>query len=203
MYDELDILREIGSTAAGHGSIALSEILGRKIVLEVPSVDIITYQETPKKLISKKLEIATFSKIYEGFPGGVVFILDAKNALKLVDLSCKIRIEEKKLSVLVEIGLSLIREIGSIIVGSYLDALGSMFRKVIIPSFPTLMSSTIDDILFLMFSLYGTDEYACLIETIFQESKEDIRGGFYLILSPEGFKEIRDACKSLLEERKK
>ncbi len=33
MQDELDILREVGSIAAVHGSIALSEILGKRINL--------------------------------------------------------------------------------------------------------------------------------------------------------------------------
>jgi len=39
MKDEMDILREISSIAAGHGSIALSEMMGKKLNLELPSLE--------------------------------------------------------------------------------------------------------------------------------------------------------------------
>lgn len=201
MNDELGILKEVGIITAGHGSIALSEILGRKIVLDVPSVKIIAPREASKTINPEKIAIAIFSRIFKGFEGGGAFILDGRDALKLIDLSFKIRQEEKGSSgLLVETGLSLIRDIGNIIVDSYLNALGSMFKTVNIPSIPTLISGTIDEILYLILSPYGTPEYACLIETIFKEPREDIGGGFYLVLSPKGIKDVRDACKMMLED---
>ena len=86
---------------------------------------------------------------------------------------------------------------------SYLNALGSLFDQMIVPSVPTLISGTMDEIIYLMLSPYGSKEYACMIETIIQEVRGDIRGGFYLILSPKGIQDVRDTCQLLLKERKK
>jgi hypothetical protein len=76
-----------------------------------------------------------------------------------------------------------------------------MLGEVIIPSFPTLISGTFDDVLSLMLALYGTDDYAVVIEAIFEEEKENIEGGFYFILSPQGIKDIKDACKRILKNK--
>jgi len=48
MQDELNILRKVGSITTAHGSIALFEILGRRINLSVPSKDIISCNGVPK-----------------------------------------------------------------------------------------------------------------------------------------------------------
>jgi len=201
MPEEIDILKEVGIITAGHGSVALSNILERKITLDVPSVNIISSEEIPKHIETERISMAVFSRIFEGLEGGGAFILDGKNALKLIDLSYKIKQDTGQLGGLVETGLSLIKDIGNIIVDSYLNALGSIFKKVIIPSIPTLISGTIGEILYLMLSPYGAKEYACLIETIFEEPREKIRGGFYLILSPQGIKDVRNACELMWRRR--
>jgi chemotaxis protein CheC len=58
MKDEMDILREVGSIAVGHGSIALSEMLGRKINVELPSLELITADAMLQRLSSSN-ELAT------------------------------------------------------------------------------------------------------------------------------------------------
>jgi len=66
MKDELDILKEVGNIAAGHGGVALSEILDKKIILEVPSVEIISAQRVPKSMNLEKLGIAVFFSAFSG-----------------------------------------------------------------------------------------------------------------------------------------
>ena len=118
MRDEMGILREVGSIAAAHGSIALSRILGRKINLSFPSTDIISCRGVPSKLNVDKLGIAVISDLITGLNGKVLFLLDEKNAFKMVDISYNIRKEDKKTGTLTEIGLSLIKEVGSIVTGA-------------------------------------------------------------------------------------
>lgn len=197
MRDELDILKEVGTITAGHGSIVFSEILDKKISLNVPSVKFISPGELNQNISVGKTATATFSRIYKGFEGGGAFVLDGSSSSRLIDISYVPDLENKSVSYVVESGLSLLKDIGNVIVDSYLNALGTMFDRVIIPSVPTLINGTIDEILYLILSPYGKKNCACIIETIFAEFQENIKGSFYLILSSQGMNDVRDACKKL------
>ena len=115
MHDELDIIREVGSIAASHGSIALSEILGKKIYLTIPSVDMVSCEGVSNKIDLDRMGIAVICRITTGIQGQAVFILDEKNAFKLINVSARIAEEDKRSSVMTELGLSTIKEIGNIV----------------------------------------------------------------------------------------
>ena len=200
MYDELDILREVGSIAAGHGSIVLSSMLSRNITLNVPSVDIIACDEIPKNISLKNIDTAVFSQLFEGFEGAAAFILDQKSVFKMIDLYCRVEGNEPP-SKVTETALSFIREIGNIIIGAYLDVLSSVVRKAIVPPYVTIISGNIDNIMYLIFSPYERDNYACFIETIFEEPKDEIKGWFYLILSADSADELRRRLKETLDKK--
>lgn len=200
MKDELDILREVGSIAAAHGSIALSEILGKKINLLLPSIDIITSEGISTRINVAEAGIAVISRFASGLKGESVFLLDERNAFKLIGLSCKIEEEEKKLEVLTEVGLSTIKEIGNIVTSAYLSAIGMILKKVILSLPPTLISGTVDEILNIILSSSESDGYAIFIEAVFEEPQEKIKGGFYLVLGQQAASDIKDACKRMLAE---
>jgi len=199
MKDEMDILREVSSISAGHGSIALSDILGRKINLRLPSLDILPGEMIFNKINFDQIVVSVSSHILTGLKGNVLFVLDEKSAFKLIDMCYRINKEEKKEGLLTEMGMSLIKEIGSIIIASYIGALSLMLRTLIIPSIPTLVSGPIQEIIGIAISPYGGEEYILLIEAVFEEPQERIRGGFYLVLNPEAMKYVQDACKKMLK----
>lgn len=200
MQPELDILKELGNIAAGHGGTALSEILGRRIDLEVPVVDIITCENLSKVKLEGENVMVISSKILTGLKGEVVFFLKEKEAFKLIDLSAKAKeaILGRKTYVFTEIGISLIKEIGSVAICSYLSTLGLFLKKVIVPSFPILLSGSFDEILGITLSFYKKEEdYAYLIETIFKIEDEGSGGSFYFILPPQTAASLTQACKEI------
>lgn len=132
--------------------------------------------------------------------GEIVFLLDEKNAFKLIDLSYKLKVEDKKISALTEVGMSLIKEIGSIVICAYVCALSMILNRLILPPPPTLISGAIEEILRTILSGYQNEGYAVLIEAVFEESKEKIKGGFYLVLTPEAASDIKETCKKILEK---
>ena len=200
MQDELGILREIGSIAASHGGTALSEILGKKIHLAVPSLDIITTDSVSSKIDIAKIGIAVISRLSTGLKGQAVFLMDEENAFKLIEISNKIKDEDKKSDVLTEVGISTIKEIGNIVTSAYLNAISMMVKKIILALPPTLISGTMNEILNIILTSSGEDNYALLIEAMFEEPQEKIKGGFYLVLTPEAASDIRKACKKILAE---
>ncbi len=200
MQDEMDILREVGSIAAAHGSMALSEILGKKITLLIPSIDIISTSGIPKKMGIKDTGIAVICRIFTGLRGESVFILDEKNAFRLLGLSHTISDDVKKSEAITEMGMSTIKEIGNIVINAYLGAISVMLKKVILSLPPTLISGTIDEMLNIVITTSGVDDYALLVEAVFEEPQEKIKGCFYLVLSQKAASDIRESCKQMLED---
>jgi chemotaxis protein CheC len=203
MNDELNILREVGSIASAQGSKALSEILGRQITLNMPTTDVISYSNIPIQGKMGMVAVAIFSRLVKGLPGEIVLILNEKDAFKLITLSYTLREEDKNVGIFTECALSFVKEIGNIIIGSYIQALSSILKRDIRTSTPTLMSGTFDIILEAIFSSYSDEDFAFLIEAVFEEPQEKIKGGFFLALTQKAAADIKEVCKQILEDLEK
>ncbi len=198
MKDELDILKEIGSISAGQGSVALSEILGRRINLTVPSLETVSSSEACKKLSDDQIVISIYSSILTGIQGKILFLLEEKSAFKLVDLCySKVSHDDKRSSLFTEMGMSLIKEVGNVVTSSFVGALSMILKILIIPSIPTLSSGPAKQILSMASS--SGEDFVLFIETVFEEPQQKITGSFYLVLDPNTAKFIQDACKKLLD----
>lgn len=200
MKDEMDMLREVGSIAAAHGSIALSSILERKIEVKFPDLEVFHPADKLTDMKTGTVSIAIFSKILTGLKGSVAFVLDEKNAFKIIDLSCDMSRDRRNPGLLTELGLSVIKEIGNVVISSYLNSLSLILRRVIIPPLPSLISGSLEDILKIILNRQIKEEYVYFIRAFFREPRTDISGYFYLILNSEAVKDIRSGCKKLLEE---
>jgi len=199
MKDEMDILREVGSIAAGHGSIALSEILGTTINVEMPSLDILPISQISKKIPANNIVISVACNILSGIKGEIVFVLEEKSAFKLVDLCYRVHPDDKKGSRFTEMGLSVIKEVGNVIISSYVGALSMILKTIVIPSIPTLVSGSIQQSLNMVVAPYSKEASVLFAEAVFVEPNARINGSFYLILTDEAMLYIQKACKKLLE----
>lgn len=199
MKDEMDILREVGSIAAGHGSIALSEMMGRKLNVELPSLEMVSAPEVIGRIKADQVVISVACNILSGIKGEIVFVLDERSAFKLIDLCYRAHPEEKKSGLFTEMGLSLIKEVGNIIISSYVGALSMILKTVVIPSIPTLVSGSLQQVLSMVISSYSNESYILLVEAIFLEPQEKITGKFYLVLNAETIRTVQESCKKILD----
>jgi len=202
MKDEFDILKEIGSISAAHGSTALSEILGRRINLCIPSVDIIPCGEMPKTINVEGTIISLQTQILTGLRGKVFFMLEEKSAYKLIDLCYKPTEKIKQGSIFTEMAMSLIKEVGNVVISAYINSFGYFLKKLIIPSLPVLVNAPFLEVMKLA---VGTerDDYVLAIESIFEEPQEKIKGNFWLLLSHQAAEDIKNACKKYLMDLEK
>lgn len=199
MHDELDILREVGSIASGHGSTALSEILKRQVSLSFPSVDIITTREMPSRINAGEIMFAVFCRMLTGLEGEVAVILNKENACRLINLSCEAGAKEMtNTSLVTEYSLSALKEIGNIIIASYVNSLSLMFKKAIIPPIPTLVSGSVDEALSVILSSHWDVDYCYFIEAVFEEVKGGLKGGFSLIITPYAARDIKEMCRKMI-----
>ncbi|OQX86437.1 MAG: hypothetical protein B6D55_06120 [Candidatus Omnitrophica bacterium 4484_70.2] len=203
MQDKLDILKEVGTIAAAYGSIALSEILGKKINLIAPSVELISSLNIEKKLSFEGMVISLQSQILSGIEGRIIFLLGEKDVYKLVNLYYKPIEEIKKGSVFTEMGISLIKEIGGVVISAYVSALGYFLKRLVIPSLPVFINAPLQDIIRIITTTYAQEEYVILIESVFEEVNEGIRGNFWLALTSQTVEDIQNTCQKILENLEK
>lgn len=201
MKDEMDILREVGSIAAGHGSIALSEILGRTIKLDFPSMDIVPTDVLLGKITTDQIVVSVACNILSGLKGEILFVLEEKSAFKLVDMCYRASGSEKG-SLFTEMGLSVIKEVGNVIISSYVGAMSLILKTIVIPSIPTLVSGSIQQALNMAMAPYSQEQYIMFTEAVFSEPTERISGSFYLVLNGDAMQFIQTSCKKLLESLK-
>lgn len=199
MKDEMNILREVGSISAAHASTALSEILGTKISLNLPSLNIINTQTMLNKLAAERIVVSVYSQMLSGLKGNILFLLDEKSAFKLIDTCYNIDEKRKKNSLLTEMGTSIIKEVGSVVISSYIGSLSIILKTLIIPSVPTLVNGPIQQIMNMALSSFDEEKDLLLIETFFEEPRQKIEGSFYLALNSEVVKDIMRACKKMLK----
>lgn len=199
MKDEMDILREVGSIAAGHGSIALSEMMGRKLNLELPSLEMVPAPAVAGRIHADQAVLSVACNILSGIKGEIIFVLDEKSAFKLIDMCYRAGPDDKKSGLFTEMGLSLIKEVGNIIISSYVGALSMILKTVVIPSTPTLVSGSLQQVLFMAVSPFSQDSVILFVEAVFVEPQEKISGKFYLVLNADTIRTVQESCKKILD----
>ena len=201
MKDEMDILREVGTIAAAHASTALSTVLGKKINLYLPTVEILPADDIGSAMGRKDMKYVVENEILSGLEGKIVFILDEKDAYKFINSCCQLPDYTDK-GDLTEVCISLIKEIDNIVISSYANALSSLLNKIIIPSLPVLINAPFETIARLLINDYRKEKYVMSINTVFEQTEEQIKGCFWILLTPKSVEEIKDGCKKILESAK-
>ena len=123
-----DVLREIGNIGAGNAATALATMLGTKVDMTVPKVELVDFSDMGETLGGEEQIMAgIYLQISGDITGSIMFLLEEKSAHELVahlmgtgDAS----FEEGQ--PFTEMEQSALSEIGNIIVGSYLNSLSRL-----------------------------------------------------------------------------
>ena len=201
MNDEMDILREVATTASAHGSSALSEMLKRKVILRVPEVSEVRMDALNEDARSDEFVVSVQSRILNGLEGQIIFALDERTAFRFINLCCPG--ENSTVSGFrTEMGFSVLKEIGNIVMGAYVGALSMFLKIVVIPAIPTLISGALGEIIKTSILTLG-DTRIFLLDTVFEVAEEEVRGKIYFILTQEARGKIQEAGKKILESLSK
>jgi len=191
MFDEfdlspaqLDAMREIGNIGAGNSATALSQLVNKKIDMNVPKVSIIPIEEVPELVGGPdSLIVAVFLRVYGYAPGSILFLLPNQNAFYLVDdLMAR---PHGSTQVLDDMSISALKEVGNILSGSYLGAFSHFTNIPMLPSIPSLamdMAGAILNVVILQLGQMG--DRAMVIETKFLTQDDSINGHFFLVPDP-------------------
>ena len=188
----VDFLKELGNIGAGNATTAIAQMLGLRLMMEVPRVKLLTFQELGGAIWEEEETVAgIFLELNNDIKGSMMFLLNMDSAHYLVNhLMCR---DQEYNEPFDEMDASALKEIGNIISGSYLSALSSMTQMVITPSVPFLaidMAAAILSVPAIQFGQYGDN--ALLIETEFGDDIK-IKGYFILMPEPDSYEKILGA----------
>ena len=181
---QLDALREIGNVGAGNSATALSQIINKRIDMNVPKVALVPIEAVPDLVGGPDtIVVGVFLRVYGRAPGNILFLLPQKSAFYLVDtLMGRAHGTTTKLDFMDE---SALMEIGNILSGAYLNAFFNFTHISMLPSIPALamdMAGAILNVILVQLGQMG--DQALVIETEFLAEDDGINGHFFLVPDP-------------------
>ncbi len=173
-----DALKELGNIGAAHAATALSQMLGQKIEMTVPKVDLVkrTQIEKSEKSIDK-MGISIYTDVYGKITGKILIFFEYSNALNLV----KMLMQNKDISGITEIEESALKEVGNILSSSYLNAISTLIDGILLPSIPAITIDSLTGVLsFFSNKFKGVIQNALWIKTELRSETNTIVGDFFL-----------------------
>lgn len=132
-----DALQELGNIGAGSAATALSQLLGRDVDLDVPSVKIVPVEKITEKLAAEnKIVAAVYLRVFGEIRARTLLIFPQDRVMTMLDLLMR-----RKPGETVEFGeteQSALKEVGNIIISAYLNAIAKFIGLNSVPSVPAL-----------------------------------------------------------------
>ena len=178
----VDVLREIGNVGAGNATTAIASMLGIRIDMSVPKVELLEASRLGSAICPEdEIIVGIFLEVQTDIEGSMMFLMRMDSARFLVNkLMGRDAEDEKEFD---DMDLSALKEIGNIIAASYLNALSTMTNLIITPSIPYIavdMAASILSVPAIQFGQFGDN--ALFIQT---EVGDDVMINGYFILMPE------------------
>ncbi len=176
-----DVLKELGNIGTGNAVTALSKMLGQKVDMKLPKVQLLTFAELTECIGNPDDETVGVLLLVEGdITGMMMYVASIDSARYIVKLLTGIENNDVRFS---DMELSVLHEIGNIMAGAYLSALSDLTHLKIIPSVPHVQIDMAAAILSVPAIEFGKiSDKVLLIETSFSD---DINTDGYFILMPD------------------
>ena len=183
---QLDALKEVSNIGAGNAATALSMMIGKKVDMSVPAVNIIKLDDIVQE--NGEVEVAgTVVRVLGDIAGNILLVFEKSTAENVIE-----KLVGSRQSPESEMGSSVLCEIANIISASYMNSIAQLTNLDIAPSVPATSYDMLGAILtttFIESNQY--DEYILDIETVFlDDTEENIGGHFYYIPMPGSLEKI-------------
>lgn len=189
---ELDILTEIGTIGAGNATTSLSVLLNSKLYMKIPKVSFMNFDDFVESIGGADNVIAgVMSNITGEIEGFVLFAMDIKDAHRLVNRLLGIELSE--INAFNDIDLSAVKEIGNILISSYLSSIETLTGISIRPSNPMLSIDMAGAILSFPAVVNSREHDDVLrIESQFEGEDLSIEGHIMMIADTQSYMIIRN-----------
>jgi chemotaxis protein CheC len=171
----IDILKEIGNIGAGNAATSLSQMLSKRIDMNVPEVSLLDYENVINSIGGAENIVVGILVSFEGEIEGVILFLLKKEFVHMI-LNSLLGTELHSFEDISEMEMSALSEIGNIMVSSYVNSISSLTNMAIditVPSLNIDMSGALLDAVTAEFSeaadrvIFIREKYFCQEETIY------------------------------------
>ena len=172
---QMDVLKEIGNIGAGNAATSLSNMLSKRIEMNVPEVSLLDYNDIIDSIGGAESIVVGVLIGFEGDIDGVILFLLKKEFVHLI-LNSLIGTELKNFEEVSELEMSALSEISNIMVSSYVNSISSLTNmniNVTVPSLNIDMSGALLDSVTAEFSeiadkaVFIKEKYYCMNETVY------------------------------------
>ena len=186
---QLDALKEVSNIGAGNAATSLSTLMGTKIDMSVPNMNVIPFDELYDSYKENEV-VAVLVKVLDDIEGSILYVFNEDVAINIIS---KMTLEKE--NKLTDMGLSVIGEIGNIISSSFMNSIADFIGLKVTASVPAVVNDMISAILVSTFIETGQYQDCVLdIETLFiGDEDNNIGGHFYFIPSPGSLKKILES----------
>lgn len=191
--NQLDVLREIGNIGAGNAMTALAQMLQRKVDMKVPKAALFEFRDLGEVIGGEETIMAGVYMQVEGdIQGSMMFLLEKESSKHLVDqmLGGYGGSDSDEFN---EMEMSVLKEIGNIMTGAYLNSLADLTGLKIYPTTPDLavdMAGAILSVPAIEFGVLG--DKILMIQTIFSDDVA-IDGFFILVPDLSSYRKIMES----------
>lgn len=193
---QIDVICELGNIGAGNAATALSGLLGEKIEMSLPKVEIVPLADIPSMSGSPDTPVVGGVVNMSGdLTGQIMMILGMKEARNMAGVVCGRGGAACGASgdSLTELGMSALGEVMNILAGSYLSAISSLTGLVIIPSIPYVCADMVGSVLSIVAIECGeAGDSALFFRTSFSNVMDSIACDFFLLPDRASYKKLMD-----------
>lgn len=180
---QLDALREIGNIGSGNAATALAEMLDCPVEISVPQIGILEYPEVIERLGGpEQILTGLLFQMSGDVHGMILFLLKQDFARMVLQELMGVPISED--ANLDEMAISALGEVGNIMAGSFVNAIGEMTGLTIEISVPDLCIDMAGAVLSTPAIYYAniSDKIICIEDEL---GHKDIHAGTHVLMVPE------------------
>jgi chemotaxis protein CheC len=201
--EERDILQEVMNIAFGSAAADLAEVIDIYVVLSVPTIRVMQTIDLPEYIRS---EVKSYDKVsiveqsfiakFKGvalliFPSGI-----GRALLGILNRDNENTLESDPVEALEQEALM---EVGNILVGACVSKVAELLGDVVIYSPPRVIIENLSQDA-ISSDLFGSDNTAIILQTVFHFNGADISGLLFLICSNESVGWLRQALNEFVKQ---
>lgn len=194
--EQLDALKEIGNIGGGNAATALSQLLGKRISVNVPQIKLLSLDKLSGSefmIEPEELSIAVSLKILGKLKGGMLVLLTQRNALSMIDILMHRKIGSTEIFTFTAMDESALLESAHILCCSYLNAVGEFLGLYqLVPSITQAAIDKVDRLSKVLIKRFISDDVRYIVPIENHLVIEDIEFSLFVIflLESESLKKI-------------
>ncbi len=202
LKSQLASLKTVGDVGASNASKALAQMIDKEVKVNVSKVSMVDVERMPEEIgVGEKMIVGIYEQLFGDANGNGLLTFDEESALLLADTMLGSEGNASKL--LTEDRVSALKELGNILIGAYLTAVGNTLGINILTSVPYIASDMAGAVLDLMLIDMGRKvEQAIVINTEFTLPSIVLNGSFLMFFEPESYEKIIKTLNSYSGEFK-